>query len=169
MPTKTIFLDGEKFEVGQPYAEGHVCTAIEARQLNQVRAEGISNNMRKRVKDLKLDGKLDEARALFEAYDAEYVFSMPGTSKPIDPVEKEAFSLARDYVKSKLAERGLKLTDIHPDYAALPEAEGKEKSEARFEAAIERAAQDESILTLARQRVEQKKAAAQNSSVSLDI
>lgn len=169
METKTILLDGEKFEVRQPYQEGHVCSAIEARQLNQVRAEGVANNMRKRVQEFKAAGKLGEVREIFEKYDVAYEFSLPGRSAPVDPVEKEARKLAKDWLRQQLANKGLKLTDIHPDYASLSEEEGKAKTEERYEVAMEKAAMSEAILEVARERVAQMEKAAKSSGVAVEV
>lgn len=169
METKTILLDGEKFEVRQPYSEGHICTAIEARQLNQVRAEGVANNMRKRVQEAKAAGKLDEARAQFLSYDAEYEFSLPGRSTPIDPVEREATKLAKDWLRDQLSKKGLKMNEVHPDYAKLPEDEGKAKTKERYEAAIEKASMSETILEIARERVAQMERAAKSSGISVEV
>ena len=47
MTSKTITILGEKFEITAPYAEGQTLTAVEARVLNQTRAENIGNNLRK--------------------------------------------------------------------------------------------------------------------------
>lgn len=169
METKTILIDGEKFEVRQPYAEGHVCSAIEAKQLNQVRAEGVSNNLRSKIKDLLADGKYDEAQVAFAAYDAEYVFSLPGIARPVDPVEREALKLAREWVKERLAQSDIKINGIHPDYASLPEEEAKAKSKERFDIAIGKAALSEPILELARERVASMQRAAASSNIELSV
>ena len=47
---KTISIYDIEFKVPQPYSEGHVLTAIEAKQLNQVFAENIANNQRAAIK-----------------------------------------------------------------------------------------------------------------------
>ena len=115
---KTIIIQGEKFEISEPYAEGHVCTAAEAKALNQVRAENIGNNLRKKVTQAKEAGTFDqeEMQKLVTQYDSEYVFearvSTGGTRRVLDPVEREARRIARDIVKAHLERQGVKLKDV---------------------------------------------------------
>src|SRR5690606_9743805 len=93
------------FPISQPYEEGHTLTAIEAKVLNQVRAENIGNNVRKKVQELLAEGKTAEAEALVAEKDREYQFTEAaagGSSRTMDPVEKEARKIARDAIKAAL-------------------------------------------------------------------
>lgn len=169
--TKTITIGGEQFTISAPYAEGQTISAAEARSLNQTRAENIGNNLRKLIKEAVEAGDRAKAEAAVAEADANYSFAMPGQSAPriVDPVEKEAHKLAREFVAAKLSAIGLKLSGIHPDYASLPEEEAKAKSKERFDVAIGKAAADESILALAKKNVAAKKKATDAATVDLGL
>lgn len=178
METKTITIGGEKFEISAPYAEGHTLTAAEARVLNQTRSENIGNNFRKRVSDAitKRDAgdssEFDKLAELIAAADAEYSFSMPGQSTPriVDPIEREAHKLAREYVGNQLKQLyGISLKGIHPDYKELPEEEAKAKSAERFGEAVAKVAQKDEILALAKKNVANKKKATEAAMEDLGI
>ena len=88
---KSISISGTAFEVAEPYAEGHTVNAIEARVLNQTRAENIGNNFRKGVQAaLALaegptrDAALAKVLADLQAYDAQYIFTSGGVSRTPD-------------------------------------------------------------------------------------
>ncbi len=114
---KTITIAGEQFEVSLPFAEGHVCTAAEAKSLNQTRSENIRNNMAKQVKEAKESGDLNGVTKKVAEYDASYEFTLAsvGGGRKMDPVEKEARVLAREAIKAKLAENGKKIGDVDKD------------------------------------------------------
>ena len=137
---KTISINGRAVEVSEPYAEGQTITAIEAKVLNQTRAENIGNNFRKQFKDAGEDeAKIAEALEALRTYDKEYKFSAGGVARaPVDPVEREAMKIAREAIKSALAEKGKKMKDV--DQEKLAEL-------------IERTATQEDVLKLARKRV----------------
>lgn len=163
---KEISIHDQTFQVSAPYAEGHTLTAIEAKVLNQVRAENVANNFRKRVKaavegtPMKEGGEvesLDAVKAAFAEYDSKYTFAMPGSgarSEPIDPVEREARKIARQAIKDALAAQGRKLKEIDED---------------TLEAAIDRAAEQEDIVKEAKRRVKSQKAAADATLASLGL
>lgn len=120
MTTKKVTISGHEFDISLPYAEGHTLTAIEAAQLNQTRAENVANNCRKKVKELIEAGDVAEATNIVTAYDAEYTFAAPSTGsgrRSMDPVEREARKLARDYIRQTLAEETppRKLSDVDKD------------------------------------------------------
>src|SRR5688572_6489425 len=104
---KTKIIDGESFTISQPYEAGHACTDAEARALNQVRSENIGNNLRVMIKEAKEkrdagdNSAYDGLAAAVADYDAKYTFSMGGggggTSRKMDPIEREARSLATEY------------------------------------------------------------------------
>lgn len=146
--TKTISIAGQAFEVSAPYAAGHTLTEAEAKVLNQTRAENIGNNFRVQVKKAIEDGKLDDVKAAIAEYDAKYEFSMTVARTPIDPVEAEAFRIAKEYVKGKITEKyGVTLKKYF-------ETEG---NEAKYEAAVEKTAMQEETLKEAKKRVAAKK------------
>lgn len=116
--TKTVSIYDNDFTISAPYVEGHTINAAEAKSLNQTRAENIANNFRKSVKTaLENGGDLSAIRSEMAKYDAEYVFSMTSVRAPVDPVEKEAYNLAKraiiDYLKEE--GKGRKLKDIDPE------------------------------------------------------
>jgi hypothetical protein len=78
--TKTKTIEGKNFEISQPYEEGHVISAIEARVLNQTRSENIGNNVRAKLKEAIEAGQPDDAlAALVAEVDAAYQFTAAGT------------------------------------------------------------------------------------------
>lgn len=149
---KTKVIAGEVFEITAPYAAGHVLTEAEAKTLNQVRSENIGNNVREKVKELIEAGKLQEARDLVAEKDATYEFTLAtvGASTKLDPVEREARSIAKEVVKAKLAEKGLKIS-------TPPEGETKESWAEKIEANIEKFAATEQVMAEAKKAVNAKK------------
>lgn len=118
MNTKVKVIDGESFEISQPYVAGHVLTEAEAKAMNQLRSENIGNNMRKAVKDAKEKGDTSGLVELVAKYDSEYTFALGGggsASKKLDPYEREAQKIAKELLKAKLAASGRKLTDVPQD------------------------------------------------------
>jgi hypothetical protein len=148
---KTITIGGENFEVTAPYLAGHAISEAEAKVLNQTRAENIGNNFRSAVKDaLAKNEGMDAVRAQLATYDAAYNFSMGGTTRqPIDPIESEAFKIAREVVKAKLQAKGLKVKD----YCST------EAGQAKYDAAVEKVASQDDTIKLAKQRVASRKKA----------
>lgn len=147
---KTKLIAGQEFTISQPYVEGHQLTAAEAKQLNQVRAENIGNNLREAVKQALEKGtpSVDELRAQVADYDSKYNFSMGGGggASRKDPVEREAIKLAKEAVKAHLLKLGRKLTDI-------PAGMTKEDWESKLEDSIESTAARPEILAEAKKNV----------------
>ena len=130
--TTNLTIAGETFPVTTPYVEGHQINAAEAKALNQTRKEAVANNLRSQINNLKKeDGAVDgegnltgEARKraedLVARYDAEYQISLAntggGTRK--DPVEKEAYALAKNAIHAKLKEQGKSPKDVDQDALA---------------------------------------------------
>lgn len=158
--TRPMVIAGVEFTISLPYSEGHVVTAAEAKTLNQTRAENISNAMRKKIEELKdvpgdettEDGKpimvgfseeaLQKAADMVAAYDADYTFAMGGAPrKALDPLEKEALSIARAEVTRLVKESGKKVKDIDP---------------AIIEQNVEAFAQNPQVIDLARKRIAEK-------------
>lgn len=148
---KTISISGEAFEVSAPYAAGHTLNEAEAKVLNQTRAENIGNNFRADVKKALESGDpaaIATVRSALAEYDSAYQFSMTQARTPIDPIEAEAFKIAKEVVKARIAEKfGLTLKKYN-------EIEG---NEAKYEAAVEKVAGQEDTLKLAKKRVADKK------------
>ncbi len=106
--TQTLAIDGITFTAPAPYNEGHQITQREATALNQLFAENLRNNFRKKVADAKekalaagaeaITGEaLDALVAEFTTYADEYEFAgKRGSRTPTDPVAKEATKIARD-------------------------------------------------------------------------
>lgn len=158
--TKPKVINGLSFEISQPYAEGHVLTALEARVLNQTRAENVGNNVRQRIKDM-LEGGTeaypqpvgeDEVRAFVSQFDQDYVFktASEGGRTSRDPYETEARKIGRELLKEHLAETGRKIT-VTPE--GLTEDEWKEKVDTE----IDRIASLPGVLAAAKKNVDAKK------------
>lgn len=158
--TKPKVINGLSFEISQPYAEGHVLTALEARVLNQTRSENIGNNVRQRIKDMQDGGteaypnpvSEDEIRAYVSSFDAEYVFktASEGGRTSRDPYETEARKIGRELLKEHLAETGRKIGTT-PE--GLTEDEWKEKVDTE----IDRIASLPGVLAAAKKNVDAKK------------
>jgi hypothetical protein len=161
---KEISIHEQTFSVSAPYAEGHVITALEAKALNQTRAENIANNFRKRIKaaldnaevEPKPEGyeTLDAVRAALTKYDTEYTFSMPSSREPVDPVEREAVKLAKESIRAALAADGRKMKDV---------------DEEKLEAAIQKLSEREDIVAEAKRRVKASKKSAENTLADLGV
>lgn len=115
------------FEVGEPYQAGHVITAIEAKELNRLRAENIRNNVRRIFVDQALqnvpDGQLLDANKLFdliqkvESYARLYAFG-GGASKPkITWFEQQLREYAAELVETELRALEMKLEPAALDLA----------------------------------------------------
>jgi len=164
METKEINIYEQTLTVRAPYAEGHVLNAIEAKTLNQTRAENVSNNFRKKIKaavdgvPLKEGGEvqtLEQVIAEFNAYDEAYTFSMPSPGRePIDPIEREAQKIARQIIRENLQAQGKKLKDV---------------DEAKYEAAVITVSEREEVVKEAKRRVNAQKKAAESSLEELGL
>lgn len=136
-PTHDITIAGIPLAAPAPYTEGHTLTTNEAAVLNQTLAENLRNNFASKVKaavakangiekvsDLPTGDEYagllaavdtDALASEFAAYVTEYEFGVrrTGTSRgPVDPVEREAVSMAREKVKVALKKKGLNLKDV---------------------------------------------------------
>lgn len=153
---KSIIIQGRTFTAKQPYDEGHVLTAAEARALNQVRLENLRNNFANVVKAVNenKEGNIGEhgLLAAFEKYDAEYSFAMPGQGggvRRLDPIEREARKLAREILASMYAKEGRKITDV-------PAGRTKEEHAELVEANIDKIAANEKVLAKAKRNVQER-------------
>lgn len=154
---RNITIQGIEFSIPQPYGAGHVLTENEARHLNQTYAENVRNNFAKTVK-ASLDGaegavSQADLPSAFADYVGKYSLDQvravaSGSSRTLDPVEKEARQLAKDIVKNALAKQGAKLT-------APKEASDEEKAAYtdRINAKIEEIAAREEVIAAAKKNV----------------
>lgn len=152
MEYKTKTIDGDAYEISQPYVEGHVLTAIEARVLNQTRSENVGNNVRTKLKELKEGGAdLAALTAHVQEIDAGYEFTAAGAraAARLDPYEREARKQARELLKNHLAETGRKLT-------VAPEGVSQEDWDEKIEAETDRIAAMPEIVKAAKQEVDAK-------------
>lgn len=149
---KTITIAGSQFEVSTPYEAGHQITEAEAKALNQVRSENIRNNMAKAVKE----STPEEAAQKVAEYDRNYEFTLAnagGGARSMDPIEREARSIAREAIKAALAKKGEKIKDKDPEVVEAKVAEVAAKPD---------------VIKLAKKRVEDKKKAVDAAGVDLD-
>jgi len=119
--------DGPTFVVSvpQPYSAGpHELTEGEASALNQVIAENLSNNLRKKLVEGNPDENdrpwtAEEAQAIVEAYLADYEIGVrragTGERRVTDPVEREARKIARAKAIALIKENGGKPSDFDLD------------------------------------------------------
>lgn len=114
---ESITIQGLDFAVHSPYEAGHVLSAEEAGVLNQTFHENLRNNFASTVKDAKAEhgDELPETaitalQSEFDEYAKEYKFGVRkgGARAPADPVEAEAFKMAKDSIRAKLKELGRK-------------------------------------------------------------
>lgn len=158
---KTI--NGLEFDISAPYTEGHTISAIEARVLNQTRAENIGNNARAKIKEMQ-EGNLseDEIREYVSEVDQNYVFTAAGVSasRKLDPVEREAVKIAREQLKNYLAITGRKLT-------VAPEGLTDEEWEEKVQGEIDRISAIDEVVKAAKKAVEARQKQAQTLSDAL--
>jgi len=119
VPTKDIRIGAMSLTVRLPFKEGHVCTAAEARALNQTRLENIRNTATAKAKaasekNLDLGEVLEEIRQ----YEASYEFTIGSKRGPRigsvsrDPVDVEERRLARESLHKLLKDRGYVLKEV---------------------------------------------------------
>lgn len=169
---KDKLIDGEKFSITQPYAEGHVVTAAEAKALNQTRSENIGNNLREAVKAAK--AKRDAAEnpddtdfiglpSLVAKYDAEYTFAMGGSgvsTRKLDPIEREAKKIADETIKAHLAKTGRKIS-------VTPEGETDESWAEKIDAQRDKLMTADNVVKLAKKRVAERQKVTDDAAVEL--
>lgn len=124
----TLTIQGKRFNVRAPFAEGHVLTENQAHALNQVRAENIRNNgaqlLKKLAEKRAESGEVvseEEAEKLIEDYDSSYEFGVRGARGPrivLDPVTEAERRLALEAVKMKIKAQhpNLKLKEIPKEH-----------------------------------------------------
>lgn len=129
-----ITIQGLEFEAPQPYKPGaHELTEGEASALNQTLAENLRNNFAPKIKaemakyrqanGLAEDAEVaissldqDALNEAFDKYASEYEFGVRkgggGPRTPTDPVEREAFGIARDKVKAALKAKNIEVGSV---------------------------------------------------------
>jgi len=141
-----------EFELSAPYVEGHTVSAIEARVLNQTRAENIGNNVRAKIKEMQEAGNTEQEIVDYvTGVDGAYEFTAAGVSasRRLDPVEREATKLARELLKQHLAASGRKLT-------VAPEGMTDQEWDDKVSEHVERLASNEELLKVAKKNVDAK-------------
>lgn len=112
-PRTAITIQGETFEIGQPFGEGHICNANQAAALNQLLAENIRNNFGAQMKKAEKDGKDIPDQADLDTYVEKYEFGIrTGGFASADPVEREARKMAADHVKAAWRDEGYPMKDL---------------------------------------------------------
>ena len=148
--TKQMSIMGVVVTVPQPYAAGHQITEAEAAALNQTLAENISNNRRKLVKEMQEAGAAEEKIvAMVEEYAATYEFtlaSVGSSTTRMDPLTREAYAIARDYLNALIKEQGMTVK-------AYKEAKGEDTYSEKLAAV----AANEQIIAMARKRLDERK------------
>lgn len=161
--TQTITIQKIEFTIKAPYAAGpRELSAAEASTLNQVFGENIRNNAAGRIKAAaekatkegrefsidtetiaQEDGTTKTLRQVIQEYADSYEFGVRAVrkSEPVDPVEREAFRIAKQTVTEALAQRGQKAKD-------LPEG--------KFDEAVAAYAKSDKVVKEAKRRVAEK-------------
>jgi len=163
---KTVTIAGLSVELSTPYVAGHTLTEAEAKTLNQVRIENIRNNSAKAVKEAGEDeAKLAEVKEKILAYDAAYQFSIAGEGAARvtrDPVEREAYAIAKEFVKAHLAKTGR-------TFKTVPEGMSEDEWKAKVEENIEKVATSEAVVAEAKKTVAAKSKRMDKLAESIDL
>lgn len=149
----TKIINGLEFEISLPYSEGYIINVAEAKALNQTRAENIGNNTRAKIKEMQeANTPVEEIREYVAGIDANYVLTLAavGSSRKLDPVEREAQKLAKELLKAHLMQTGRKLT-------VAPEGKTDEEWELEVQEEVDRIAAIEDILKAAKSNVDAKR------------
>ena len=117
-------IQGYSFDITEPYSEGAVIGAVEAKALNQLRSENIGNNQRKAVQTVidaqpkTTDDKGKEGPAPLSAqqiatlqaevtkYDGEYTLNMTRGGRTRDPIESMARTIAKALIEKEVKAQG---------------------------------------------------------------
>lgn len=109
-PRAAVTICDSNLTAPEPYKAGHALTENEASVMNQIVRENLRNNMASAIKKMKAEGKSDtDLQAALDAYAATYEFGVRKSAAPkiTDPVEKEAWKLARGAVVAALKKKGV--------------------------------------------------------------
>lgn len=170
---KVLTIQGVEFNAPVPYAAGHVLTENEARHLNQTYHENVRNNFAKTVK-ASLEGAegstpRDQLQAKFDEYASTYSLDQvrsvgTGASRTLDPIEKEALSIAKDMVKAVLEKQGRKLT---PPKEASEEEKTAYKD--KINAKIEEIAGRDEVVAQAKKNVANRNKSLESLAAAIDL
>lgn len=113
-----------------PYVEGHRLVQNEANALNQTYCENLRNNFAPQAKKFYEDhkawdaeketptrildpGEIDQLQTIFDAYIEGYEFGTSGGGRStLDPVTRQARSMAEERIRAKIKGAGMKLSEI---------------------------------------------------------
>lgn len=114
---RDITINGQDFQIEVPYTEGHVLTAKEASQLNQVYLENIGNNFRAKVKEMMESGaSADAIQAELDKYAETYEFGSrrlgSGGGRKADPLAKEMRNLAKKKLEEFFKKQNVSWADL---------------------------------------------------------
>lgn len=114
---RDITINGQDFQLEVPYTEGHVLTAKEAGQLNQVYLENIGNNFRAKVKEMMESGaSADAIQAELDRYAETYEFGSRriggGGGRKADPIAKEMRNLAKKKLEEFFKKQNVSWSDL---------------------------------------------------------
>ena len=151
MSTKDVIIAGQKFILPIPYAVGHALTEGEAKALNQTFHENIRNNTAKLVKEAGDNPDLNALQVKITEYANEYSFPVAGTPRaPVDPVEREARVIAKEYLKAHLAQ-------TNRNFKSVPEGYTEETWAAAIEENLDKIATSDKVMAMAKKSVADKK------------
>lgn len=106
MSTRVLNLPhGVTVNVSQPYAEGHVLSALEAEKLNHVLADNIRTSLMSKLKRLE-DVDAEKVGAEFQSYADSYSFVVRSPKSTVDPITKEAMKIAKEQVLAAIRSKG---------------------------------------------------------------
>jgi hypothetical protein len=161
---------GQEFDVGDPFQVGMALDEKTSRALNNLRAEFISHRVRSgpfkdtKVGDTLTQEQIDAAQAFVADAAAKFEFGaerVAGPARVADPVEVEAFKIARQEIRAKLADAKLKL-------GKKGEAAGEgEYAYERFEQKVAEVAALEKVIAKAKKIVAARKGAGADVEVEL--
>lgn len=124
--SQKITISGFSIALPIRFVEGHVCSANEAKALQQTFTENVRNNMAKLVAKAKADAGPDglspeataELHGKITDYAISYQFAARQRAEPVDPIEREARKLARQAYVDALKGKGIDPKTIDADALA---------------------------------------------------
>lgn len=151
------------------YFEGHICSAPEARALNQTLGENIGNQFRKKVeakeKELALEELPEDELKVFSdilwqaAMDYDFASRGTGTSRVMDPLERMARKIAKAEIVETLRTRNTTLKAFLANIATNFVKDGASEEEAanaaddKWEDILTRASSQSGVLSEAKRRL----------------
>jgi hypothetical protein len=111
-PRQNITIQGAQFTIPTPFTEGHVLTAGEASQMNQLLTENVRNNLSGKAKARAEKNEAALTQDEVDAYVSEYEFGerKAGSGEArLSPEEREARRIARERISAALKQKGVKV------------------------------------------------------------